>query len=124
MAAVHFPLTSNAFVDVNIYDPTRVILNAKHISSTKYSQMQSGLSVAFAPATNYQAYSSTYSEGVKMLVHERLVYPSDLSVEKMISHRSETYIRIVPTLTMCAQSVQSLSPDDRECLFVPERQLE
>lgn len=59
-----------------------------------------------------------------MLIHERGVYPSDLSIEKMISHRSETSIRIVPTQTKCAPSVQSLSPDDRECLFGAERRLE
>lgn len=95
-----------------------------HCRFTRFSQLQAGLSVALAPSTNYQAYSSTYSEGIKLLIHERKIYPSDLSVEKMISHRSETTVRVASTLTMCAKSVRSLSTEDRECLFQPERQLE
>lgn len=80
--------------------------------------------MAFAPSTNYQAYSATYSEGIKLLIHERKIYPSDLSVEKMISHRSETTIRVASTLTMCSIAVRSLGTEDRECLFQQERQLE
>lgn len=95
-----------------------------HCRFTRFSQLQAGLSVVFAPSTNYQAYSSTYSEGIKLLIHERDIYASDLSVEKMISHRSETTIRLVTTLTTCSQPVRSLSTEDRECVFQPERQLE
>lgn len=75
------------------------------------------------PSVNSQTYSSTYSEGVKLLIHQRDMFPSDLSVEKMISHRSENILRISSTLTMCSRAVRDLAMEDRECLFMTERKL-
>lgn len=75
------------------------------------------------PSVNSQTYSSTYSEGVKLLIHQRDMFPSDLSVEKMISHRSENILRISTTLTMCSKAVRDLAMEDRECLFMTERKL-
>lgn len=86
--------------------------------------MAGGLSVVFSPPSNVRSYSSTYSEGVKLLVHDKRIYPSDLSVEKMISHKSESIVYVAATKTECSQEVRDLSTKDRECLFVHEKKLQ
>lgn len=78
----------------------------------------------FSPPSNVRAYSSTYSEGVKLLVHDNRIYPSDLSVEKMISHKSESIVSIASTRTECSKEVYDLSTNARECLFVREKKLQ
>lgn len=93
------------------------------LRSTSYPVLRGGLSVVLNPSVNSQTYSSTYSEGVKLLIHQRDMFPSDLSVEKMISHRSENILRISSTLTMCSRAVRDLAMEDRECLFMTERKL-
>lgn len=79
--------------------------------------------MAIAPPPNTKAYSSTYSEGIKLLIHSSSIYPSDLSIEEVISHRSESIVRIKSTFTMCALSVRELPTADRECIFSPEQKL-
>lgn len=76
-----------------------------------------------APPSNVRAYSSTYSEGMKLMLHDRRIYASDLSVEKMISHRGESILRVLPTITECSQAVRDLPAIDRECLFHGEMKL-
>lgn len=91
--------------------------------STSLFDVQGGLSIVMAPPSNVRAYSSTYSEGVKLLLHDPRIYASDLSVEKMISHKGESILRILPTLTECSQAVRDLPTNDRECLFDSEKEL-
>lgn len=75
-----------------------------------------------APTTNV-TYSSVFSQGVKMIIHSHAVYPTDLSVEKVLSHRAETTVRILGVITNCSTEVRSLTPTERECLFISEDSL-
>lgn len=67
--------------------------------------------------------TSLYSEGIKMLVHEPNVFPSDLSFEKVISHKTETLVRLSTIVTSCTDDVRALPVHDRGCLYEKEKKL-
>ena len=67
--------------------------------------------------------TSVYSEGIKLLIHEPVVYASDLVYEKMISHHAETVIRLITTKTTCSNEVRLLDVASRECVYSTERKM-
>lgn len=93
-----------------------------HIRWTPYFTLHAGLTIAINPQIPFGRVSSTFSEGVKVLIHERDVFPSDC-LEKMIPHRFETIIKINSVSIECSQEVRSLSMNERECLYYNEKRL-
>lgn len=73
--------------------------------------------------TNHFDYSTTYSSDVKMLIHKSSVFPSELSVEKMLSQRSENIVRICSEVTKCSSEVKALTFDERDCILPWEKNL-
>lgn len=73
--------------------------------------------------TSNSDYSTSYSKDVKLLVHKSVEFPSDLSVVKMLSHRSENIIRIYSDVTKCSSAVKALSFDERDCVLPTEKRL-
>lgn len=72
---------------------------------------------------NFNSYSTAYSKGVKLLVHQSIAFPSDLSVVKMLSHQSENIVRIKSDVTKCSADVKALPYDERDCIFSWEKKL-
>lgn len=89
---------------------------------TPYFTLHAGLTIAVNPQIPFGRVSSTFSEGVKVMVHERDVFPSDC-LEKMVPHGFETIIKINSVSIECSQEVRSLSMHERECLYFNEKRL-
>lgn len=88
----------------------------------RYIDYKGGLSLQLAPQLD-NTKTSLYSEGIKLLVHEPNVFPSDLSFEKVISHRTETLVRISTIVTSCSAEVKALPIHDRGCIYENEKKL-
>lgn len=84
--------------------------------------MKGGLSLVLSPQID-QSKTSVYSEGIKLLVHEADVFASSESFEKMISHRTETLVRLSTVVTTCSEEVKKLSISDRGCIYETEKKL-
>lgn len=93
-----------------------------HNRTAKYIDVKGGLSLVLAPQID-RTKSSVYSDGIKLLVHETDVFASETSFEKMISHKTETLMRLMTVTTTCSDEVKELSVADRECLYESERSL-
>lgn len=91
-------------------------------SHARYIDFKGGLSLVLAPQLD-NTKTSLYSEGIKMLVHEPNVFPSDLSFEKVISHKTETLVRLSTIVTTCTDDVRALPVHDRGCLYEKEKKL-
>lgn len=89
---------------------------------TQYYGRQGGLAIMMKPTHNFD-YSTTYSRDVKLLIHKSIVFPSDLSTVKMLSHRSENIVRIYSDVTKCSSAVKALSFDERDCILPLEKSL-
>ena len=64
--------------------------------------------------------STVDSEGVKVIINDNDLYPSEESIEKLVPHRQETFIELAPQKTTCSESVKSLPISDRGCVFSTE----
>lgn len=90
----------------------------------------SGLSIVLEPSkttakniTQLPVVDTYYTEGIKLLIHETTIYPSDLSVKRILSRKYETAIRLTATATTLSNDVKLLSADDRGCLLKNEKEL-
>lgn len=91
-------------------------------SHARYIDVKGGLSLVLAPQLD-NTKTSLYSEGIKLLVHEPNVFPSDLTFEKVISHKTETLVRLTTVATSCTKDVEALPVHDRGCLYDDEKRL-
>lgn len=87
---------------------------------TKYFGFRNGLSVILKPNIDTDALTKIFSEGVELLIHESSVFPSDTAVEKLLPIRSETFVSIRTTMTICSGQVKALPISDRSCVFPEE----
>jgi acid-sensing ion channel, other len=109
----------------NILKPIGSSLAAKKpkIRKTQYFGPEMGLSVIMNPLIERNAMTSVNSEGMKILVNEPILYPSQRMLERMLPHQQESYVEIRPERTDCSKTVRSLSISDRGCVFSNEYQL-
>lgn len=82
---------------------------------TPFFDIKNGLSVVLNPLIENKSISTVFSDGVKLLVHDSRVFPSDTSTEKMLPLRSETLARVKTEIAYCSKDVQALSVQDRDC---------
>lgn len=84
--------------------------------------VKGGLSLVLKPQID-NSKTSVYSEGIKLLVHDTKVFPSEMAFEKMISHKYETLVRLSTIITTCSNEVKELSIESRECAYEYEKKL-
>lgn len=91
-------------------------------SKANFISAMGGLSLVMTPEID-ENQTSVYSDGIKILVHETGVFGASTSFEKMISHKTETFVRLSTVVTTCSDEVRQLPYSDRGCLYESERQL-
>lgn len=109
----------------NILKPTgaSVASNIQKIRKTQYFGPDMGLSVIINPLIEHNAMTSVNSEGIKILVNEHNLYPSERTIERMLPHQQETFVEVRPERTDCSNAVRSLPLSDRGCVFNNEHAL-
>lgn len=90
---------------------------------TQFFGPDMGLSVILNPLIEQNAMTSVNSEGMKILINEHNLYPSERSIERMVPHRQESFVEIRPERTGCSSAVNSLPISDRGCVFENENQI-
>lgn len=65
----------------------------------------------------------SFTDGVRLLIHESATFASSLSFEKFIPHRKETQVRLKTIVRTCSPQVSELSQEARQCLFETEKSL-
>lgn len=90
--------------------------------TAKFIDVKGGLSLVLSPQID-RTKTSVYSDGIKALVHEASIFASETSFEKMISHKTETLMRLITVTTTCSEEVKQLPVADRECLYESEKKL-
>lgn len=88
---------------------------------TPYYGRLGGLSIVLNAGSDTD--NSASIRDVKMLIHSSNVYPSDLSVVKMLSDSSENIVEIEADVTKCSSDVKALSFDGRDCILPWEKRL-
>lgn len=83
-----------------------------------------GLSVVLNPLIESGAMTSVNSEGIKILINEFSLYPSEKTIERTLPHKQETFVEIKPESTISSSAVTSLPISDRGCVFENEHKLE
>lgn len=101
---------------------TSVSKNQK-VRKTQFFGPDQGLSVVLKPLIEKKAMTSVNSEGMKILISQPKLYPSDRTIERMVPHKQETFVEIRPEKTDCSSDVRSLPISDRGCVFSNEYQL-
>lgn len=109
----------------NILKPTGASIASKvqNILKTQYFGPEKGLSVIINPLIELNAMTSVNSEGMKILVNEHNLYPSERAIERMLPHKQESLVEIRPERTDCSNAVRSLPLSDRGCVFSNEHDL-
>lgn len=87
---------------------------------TQFSGPEMGLSVILKPLIERNAMTSVNSEGIIILLNEYNLYPSERSIERMLPHKSETFVEVRPERTDCSPAVAALPISDRGCVFSEE----
>ena len=67
--------------------------------------------------------STVDSEGVKVIINDNDLYPSEESIEKLLPHQQETYVELSPERTIASEKIISLPISDRGCVFPDEVQM-
>lgn len=109
----------------NMLKPTgsSIAQKAQKIRKTQYFGPDMGISVIINPLIEKNAMTSVNSEGIKILVNEPILYPSQRSIERMLPHKQISYVEVRPERTDCSKTVRSLPISDRGCVFNNEYQL-
>lgn len=109
----------------NILKPVGSSVAAKiqKIRKTQFFGPDMGLSVIINPLIEKNAMTSVNSEGIKILVSEPILYPSQRTLERMIPHKQVSFVEIRPERTHCSKAVRSLPISDRGCVFDNEHRL-
>jgi Amiloride-sensitive sodium channel len=96
---------------------------AQKTRKTQFFGPDMGLSVILSPLIEKNAMTSVNSEGMKILINEHNLYPSERSIERMVPHREESFVEIRPERTGCSSAVNSLPISDRGCVFENEHEI-
>lgn len=109
----------------NMLKPTGSLIAQKNQKArkTQYFGPDMGLSVIINPLIEVNAMTSVNSEGIKILVNQPILYPSQRTLERMLPHRQMSFVEIRPERTYCSTTVRSLPISDRGCVFDNEYQL-
>lgn len=109
----------------NIFHPVSASSARKHqnVRKTQFFGPDMGLSVILNPLIEKNAMTSVNSEGIKILIIEPSLYPSERTIERMLPHKQETFVEVRPERTDSSQTVRSLPISDRGCVFGNERSL-
>lgn len=81
---------------------------AQKPKKTQYFGPDNGLSVILNPIFEKKAITSVNSEGVKMMISNYNLFPSERSMENLLPHQQETFVDIRPERTECSNQVQNL----------------
>lgn len=109
----------------NILKPTGASVASKiqKIRKTQFFGPDLGLSVIINPLIEHNSMTSVNSEGIKILVNEFNLYPSERTIERMLPHKQESFVEVRPERTDCSNAVRSLPLSDRGCVFSNEHSL-
>lgn len=123
---------SELFVTTLTKDGTCCTLNTTIVKGyitgrSFYYGYQMGLSViiesVFGATEPENIVSSISSLGAKVLIHNVNEFAGTSSIEKVIGNGTETFIRLLGTRLFCSEEVESLTIEQRSCLFVNEQKL-
>ena len=90
---------------------------------TQYFGPKLGLSVVLEPLIEPKALTTVSSDGIKILINERNLYPSERTIERLLPHKHETYVEVRPEKTDCSSQISALPISDRGCVFENEHSL-
>lgn len=82
-----------------------------------------GLSVILNPLVENNSLTTVNSEGMKILINEFDLFPSEKTIERMLPSQQETYVEIRPERTISSAAISALPISDRGCVFGDEFQL-
>ncbi|KAG5667100.1 hypothetical protein PVAND_015099 [Polypedilum vanderplanki] len=97
--------------------PERRNITAK---KTHFFGPNMGLSVVLKPLIEKNAMTSINSEGIKILINEHNLFPSEKTIERSLPHKQETYVEIRPERTISSKEISALPISDRGCVFEDE----
>lgn len=107
----------------NILKPITGTTKAPKIRKTQFFGPDMGLSVILNPQIEKNAMTSVNSEGMKIMINEFNLYPSERAIERMLPHQQESLVEIRPERTDVSDAVESLPISDRGCVFKNEHPL-
>lgn len=81
---------------------------AQDPKKTQYFGPDNGLSVILNPIFEKNAITSVNSEGVKMMITNYNLFPSERSKENLLPHQQESFVDIRPERTECSDQVKNL----------------
>lgn len=82
-----------------------------------------GLSLILEPLFEENALTTVSSDGIKIMISENNLYPSERMIERMLPHKQETYVEVRPEKTDCSSQISALPISDRGCVFNNEYSL-
>lgn len=110
----------------NIKKPLKASENANKKEITKKTQFfgpDRGLSVILKPLIEQNAMTTVNSEGIKILINEFDLFPSEKTIERMLPLMQETFVEIRPEKTISSKAISALPISDRGCVFKDEYDL-
>lgn len=107
----------------NVLKPRIALGKEPKIRKTEYFGPEQGLSVILNPKIEKKAMTSVNSEGMRILINQFNLYPSERALERMLPHKQESYVEIRPERTDCSATVKALPISDRGCVFEDEQKL-
>lgn len=110
----------------NIKKPLKATANANKKETTKKTQFfgpDRGLSVILKPLIEHNAMTTVNSEGIKILINEFDLFPSEKTIERMLPLMQETFVEIRPEQTISSKAISALPISDRGCVFKDEYNL-
>jgi amiloride-sensitive sodium channel len=93
------------------------------VRKTKFFGPGRGLSVVLNPLIEKDAMTTVNSEGMKILINEFDLFPSEKTIERMLPSQQETYVEIRPERTISSAAISALPISDRGCVFGDEHPL-
>ncbi|KAG5897776.1 hypothetical protein JTB14_019994 [Gonioctena quinquepunctata] len=89
----------------------------------QYNGELTGIVVLMNPMLQPVQYSSLYSSGFKIMIHDPTEYPGMQSTIKLVSVGKVSYLQILGTKLICSEQVKNLPVSQRNCLYPNERRL-
>lgn len=93
------------------------------VRKTHFFGPNMGLSVILNPLIEKGSMTSVNSEGIKILINEYNLFPTEKTIERMLPHKQETFVEIKPERTISSPAVTALPISDRGCVFENEYKL-
>lgn len=110
----------------NIKKPKKAVSNSakkENPRKTQFSGPDRGLSVILKPLIEKNSMATVNSEGIKILINEFDLFPSEKTIERMLPLQQETFVEIRPVTTISSKAISALPISDRGCVFEEEYQL-